>query len=51
MVRMVLRALLPPPTPEQLADLVNYHLERNNEVRDARYRARGLEPPPRHPMD
>jgi hypothetical protein len=48
MVRgMVGKLLAPPPTPLLMADLVNYQMQRNEEVRLAAYAAQGRSPPPR----
>mgnify|MGYP001582196618 CR=1 FL=1 len=44
---MVGKLLAPTPTPQILADLVNYMMNRNEESRQAAYAAKGLTAPPR----
>ncbi len=50
MIRMAIGPLLFPATTGRMAAQVNYHLARNEAVRQAHWRARGSTAPPRPPM-
>jgi SRSO17 transposase len=47
MIRQAIGPLLFPPTPSRAAEILNYHLRRNEEARQGHYRSRGLTAPPR----
>lgn len=47
MIRRAIGPLIFPATPASCARILNYHLKRNESVRQAHYRSRGLIAPPR----